>query len=123
MELSQLYGFDLVITPNSQLELVDGAEQTYQRILRRLMTNPGQYLFAPDYGAGLGLYVGQNLTVALEHQIKGVITKQMFKEDTVAQSPRPVISLSQNGSQLIVSITYAVKPSGLIYTLSFTAGA
>lgn len=123
MELNQQYGFDLVITPNSQLGVVDGTQETYQRILRRLMTNPGQYLFAPDYGAGLGIYVGANLNSALEHQIKGVITTQMFKEDTVAQSPRPVISLSQNGTQLTVSITYAIKPSGLVYTLSFTVGA
>jgi len=123
MELYQNYGFDLQLLPNAQLELVDNGLETQQRILRRLMTNPGAYLFAPDYGAGLGLYIGQNLSNALEHQIKGVITRQMFLENTVVQSPPPKISLSQNGTQLTVSITYIAKSSGNVYTLSFTVGA
>ena len=123
MELYQEYGFDIQLLPNSQLELVGEPLQTQQRILRRLMTSPESYLFAPEYGAGLGLYIGQNLSVALEHQIIGVIRAQMFMENTVAQSPPPAVSLSQNGTQLTVSITYALKASGNVYTLSFTVRA
>lgn len=123
MELYQNYGFDLQLLPNAQLALVDNGLETQQRILRRLLTNPGAYLFAPEYGAGLGLYVGQNLSDALAHQINGDITRQMFLENTVVQSPPPKISLSQNGTQLTVSITYTAKSSGNVYTLSFTVGA
>jgi len=120
MEYANVYGFDLELSQNATIRLVTGEEETQQRIIRRLLTPPGSYVFHPDYGAGLGGYVGENLSGALERQLKGLIIRQMFLEESVARSPFPKILLKPTGNGLEISITYASRNTEQVYTLSFT---
>lgn len=119
MELYHYFGSGLVLSSNAQLRLIDGDLETKQRIYRRLLTNQKGYLWHTSYGAGLPQYVGRPLTPALEKEIKGVITRNIFQENTVSQSPPPSISLNQSGNILYCTINYTSKTTGLIYTLSF----
>lgn len=58
-DLAHYFGNDLSVSAAGDLLAVDGDTKTQQRILRRLLTNPGDMMFHPDYGAGLGQWVGK----------------------------------------------------------------
>ncbi len=52
-------GGDLSTSPTGDLRPVENTERGKQRVLRRLITNPGDYIYHPTYGAGLGQKVGE----------------------------------------------------------------
>lgn len=104
------FGDDVQFDVNGDLETVDGSLYTKQRIVKRLLTVPGSYLWQPDYGAGVGQYIGQNLTPDLYQLLQGLIISQVLKESAVAQNPKPTVkitSINQQGvSGLQVDIMY-----------------
>ncbi len=52
------WGGDLVVGSGGDLVLSVGSDMVSQRVLRRLLTNPGDYLWNLDYGGGLAQFVG-----------------------------------------------------------------
>ena len=63
----------------------DGAALTQQRVLRRLLTNPGDYIWQLGYGAGLGQFVGRPGVPAA---IAGVAGAQILLEAAVMAALR-----------------------------------
>lgn len=121
-DLFQYWGDDLNTSNTQDLLAVSGPIMGRQRVLRRLLTNQGDYLFNPTYGAGLPAYVGQTTDVA---KITALILSQMLLESVVAPSPPPVITVgpatvTTDATALQVSIEYTDAPSGEPQTLSFS---
>ena len=114
------YGGDLAIGPGGDRAIVDAARLGQQRVLRRLLTNPGDYLWNAQYGAGLAQFVGQPASAA---RIKSVIRSQIFQEAAVAASPAPVISVqaAADGS-VTAQVQYADSAGGQTQALSFAVG-
>ena len=111
------FGADLAIGPTGDIACVDGALLGQQRVLRRLLTSPGDYLWALDYGAGLGRFVGETVDAA---RIEAVIRGQMFKEAAVARQPEPVVEVSGDAAgRVYVQIRYA-DAGGSTRLLSFS---
>ena len=52
MDLSHYWGGDLSVSPSGDFATVDGQELGVQRIVRRLMTAPGELVYHPKYGGG-----------------------------------------------------------------------
>lgn len=120
-DAAQLYGGDLSIAAAGDLATVDGPVLGQQRVLRRLLTNPGDYLWNPGYGAGLGQFVGRPANAA---RIRSVIRSQLFQESVVAQTPAPTIDVAIDPAGTIsVAIAYADAATRATQTLSFTVGA
>lgn len=114
------FGGDLAVGPAGDIAVASGSELGQQRVLRRLLTSPGDYIWAMDYGAGLGRFVGQPVDAA---QIEAVIRGQMFKEAAVARQPEPVVEVSADqAGAVFVQIRYADAETGTTETLSFTVG-
>ncbi|MCX7382760.1 MAG: phage tail protein [Alphaproteobacteria bacterium] len=104
------YGGDLAIGPSGDIALARGSESGQQRVLRRLLTNPGDYLWSPTYGAGLGRFVGQPVAAP---QIEAVIRGQMFKEAVVARQPEPVIAVvADQAGKVFAEVRYADAAGG-----------
>jgi len=121
MDCNQVFGSDLNVASNGDVLLTDGETLSQQRVLRRLMTNPGTYIQDLSYGAGVGQFVGQPLTAALLLEIKGLITSQMYLETSVSQNPPPTISITaQTNGDLYCSIQYINAQTTTLQTLSFT---
>jgi hypothetical protein len=118
-DLSHLWGNDLALSPTGDLATTDVPGLTQQRVLRRLLTNPGDYIWSLDYGAGLANFVGQpGAASAIGAAIRG----QIFKETAVAQTPEPVIQLQPDPvGNLYVHVRYADAQTGITQTLAFTA--
>jgi hypothetical protein len=115
-DLNHYVGGDLSLSPTGDLSTVSGMERGKQRILRRLITNPGDYLFHPEYGAGLGRYVGALVNIP---EVIALIRGQILQEDCVARTLAPVIRVSAQNDTLAVTISYTDAPSGEPVTLSF----
>lgn len=121
-ELNHFWGGDLATGPTGDVAVVSGTLRGQQRVLRRLLTNPGDYIFHPTYGAGLPGFVGQPIDPA---KIVAVIRSQLMLEASVSKLPAPVISVKQLASDptgITVSIKYNDSATNQPVVLSFNVG-
>lgn len=122
-DLYHFWGTDLSASASGDLLSVAGTQRGQQRVLRRLLTNPGDYIFQPEYGAGLPRFLGQPIDT---QKITAAVLAQMVLEDAVAQSPAPTVVVAQVGSDntaFSVNIAYTDAATSKPVTLSFTVGA
>jgi hypothetical protein len=75
-DIAHQWGSDLMVGPTGDVAVAGPAAVGRQRLLRRLLTNPGEYIWQPDYGAGLSRFIGQPANAL---QIRAVIRSQIFK--------------------------------------------
>jgi phage baseplate assembly protein W len=113
-----LWGTDLDISATGDIATTTASALGMQRVLRRLLTNPGDYIWQPDYGGGLAQYVGVPADISA---IKARIRSQIFMEAAVARLPEPAIDVqgTTDGS-VYVSIRYVDSTSGQTQILSFS---
>lgn len=104
MDVFHWWQGDLAAAPNGDLALVDGITLGTQRVIRRLMTNPGEYIWHPDYGAGIPQRIGK---ISDARVIAAVIKSQIYLEPHVAKSPPPTITVTPilNGVEVLISYT------------------
>lgn len=115
-DLFHVFGNDLNVSANGDLLTADTVNLSQQRVIRRLLTNAGDYIWQPTYGAGLPQKVGDPFDVST---INAIITGQMYLEDTVVQTPPPVINVSSFPNGMFVDISYTEADSGAPAVLSF----
>lgn len=120
-DASHKWGSDLVIGATGDIATATGSMLGQQRVLRRLLTNPGDYIWQLDYGAGLARFIGQPTNPL---QIKAVIRSQIFKEATVARQPEPLIDVqvAPGGASgtVYVYIRYVDAQSSQTQVISFS---
>ncbi len=110
MDLDHTFGGDIGFGPTGDLATVSGAAEGEQRVLRRLLTNPFADVWNPDYGAGLGLFVGQ---AGADSSIRAIALQQMYLEAAVSQSPPPVIAVAPfPDGTVVLSVAYTDADTG-----------
>ncbi len=123
-DLAHQWGADLSVGATGDLAVVSGPALGQQRVLRRLLTNPGDYIWQLDYGAGLARFIGQPVNTL---QISAVMRSQIFKEAAVARQPEPIVDVqvSPGGAAgtVYVHIRYADAASSRTQVLSFGVSA
>lgn len=119
-DLSLVWRQDIVSGATGDLALASGPMLVQQRLLRRLLTNPGDYIWSLGYGAGLNKLVGSpsNLTA-----IRAAIRSQVFLESGVSRLPEPDIEV-QSGvdGSVYVQIRYVDATSRSTQLLTFMLG-
>lgn len=109
-DLHHEFGSDLVVGAGGDLLTASGALLGQQRVLRRLLTNPGDYIWNLSYGAGLPAMVGQIID---SPRIAGIARSQMLQEAAVAQSPPPTVRVTGTPLGVVTAtITYADAGTG-----------
>jgi hypothetical protein len=109
-DASLVFGGDLAIDSGGDLALATGSALTEQRVLRRLLTNPGDYIWQLSYGAGLGQFVG---AAGAAGAVAAVARTQMAAESRVAASPLPQITVDTgNPAGIALTIAYQDALSG-----------
>jgi phage baseplate assembly protein W len=111
---------DLSASSTGDLLACSGVEQGKQRVLRRLLTNPGDYIWHPDYGAGLARQVGELADIK---RVRALIRGQMLQEAAVAQSPEPEITVIQIQGGLQCAIRYTDAGTQAPVSLNFNVNA
>ncbi len=119
-DIDHTIGGDLSISAAGDLLTADGLALSQQRVLRRLLTNPGDYLWHPEYGGGLPAKVGQTEDVPA---ITAVIRSQMALEATVVQNPAPHVAVTDIPNGIAANIQYTEADSGLTSVLRFDTTA
>ena len=115
-DISHVFGNDLTISPSGDIATSDGPALGLERVLRRLLTMAGDYIWQPDYGAGLPAAVGQ---VAQPARIKAVIRAQMLQENAVARTPPPQISVTSSPDGTVTAnVQYVNAETGTTQTLN-----
>lgn len=106
-DLYQWYGGDVSSSATGDFQAVTGDTRSQQRIVRRLCTNPGDYIFHPEYGGGLPKLIGSNASVS---DVKAIVQSQMRLEDSILQLPAPVVTVTPitNGMQIQIQYTDAL---------------
>jgi hypothetical protein len=103
-DLALVFGNDLTVDATGDLATIDGTEEGVERILRRLLTNPAEYIWNTTYGAGLPQFLGDPVNVT---KIQAVVRRQMLLEQIVVRDPPPVISVSARAdNSVFVTIQY-----------------
>jgi hypothetical protein len=118
-DIFHYWGSDLASDNSGDVQTVDGTLRGQQRILRRLMTNPGDYVWDLTYGAGLPGYLGGPADI---EKITATIRGTLALEDAVAKSPPAQITvtpLSSDQTGFFVQINYNDAPSNQPVVLSF----
>ncbi len=103
VDLYHYIGGDLSINADGSLRVAKDTDLGQQRVLRRLLTNPGDYIWHQDYGAGLPRSVGSITDIA---QIKALIRQHMFLEPAVSRTPDPIINVTAIADGVSVDIKY-----------------
>jgi hypothetical protein len=88
IDIYHQFGNDLFADSTGGLALVQDSLTTTQRIYRRLVTNPGDYLWNLSYGGGLRSLVGDP---ANDATIESIVRDQLALESTVAPMPSPTV--------------------------------
>ena len=100
-----VWGEDCSSSETGDLRVVGRPELGTERVLRRLLTNPGAYVWHPEYGAGLARFVGRPVDAV---GMQALIRAQMRLEAAVAREPEPVIDVrAEVTGTLSVQIRYA----------------
>ena len=116
-DISHFWGGDISVSSAGDLLRVNGATRSQQRVLRRLLTNPGEYLSHPTYGGGIAGLVGSN---ASPTYIASLIRGQMMMESSVSKAVPPVIKVTPITGGVQVSISYTALPDQQPVALNFT---
>jgi hypothetical protein len=116
------WGSDLVVDSSGDLALSTGSSTVSQRIFRRLLTNPGDYLWNLDYGGGLGQYVGAPTNPTT---IQASVRTQLLLETAVPTTPAPQVTASvvdtANG-YVLATITYTDPSTSVPVQLNISTG-
>ncbi|MDE8348943.1 MAG: hypothetical protein POG74_05585 [Acidocella sp.] len=117
-DFSLWFGGDLSVGPTGDIALADNSVLAEQRVLRRLLTNAGDYIWQLGYGAGLGQFVGRPGAPAI---IAGITRTQMLLEAGVAATPAPVIVAdSAVDGTVNLAVQYADANTAAVRSLSFS---
>ncbi|HBK05778.1 MAG TPA: phage tail protein [Acetobacteraceae bacterium] len=122
LDIFHNWGEDLKVGNGGDLALSSGSDTINQRVLRRLLTNPGDYIWNLDYGGGLGKLVGQPVN---SRQIEAVISTQILQEAAIPVSPAPrIVTTVTDAAQgnVAVNITYSDPGSSNPVTLNLNVG-
>jgi hypothetical protein len=116
------WGADLAVGSGGDIALASGSNVLSQRVCRRLLTNPGDYLWNLDYGGGLARFIGQP---ARSTEIEAVITSQLLLETAIPTMPAPQVTTTvadvANG-YVIANISYVDPTSQSAVTLNVSTG-
>lgn len=118
-DFDHVWGGDIKLSPTGDIATVSGFERSRQRVLRRLMTIPREYiweLLPEPYGGGVPAQIGRNLDLA---KLKALIGGQMLLEESVAQDPAPTVLLRPIAKGVAATVNYLSLPDKQPVSLQF----
>lgn len=103
-DISAATGPDMVVTPAGDWKPVTGREALRQSLLRRYLTNPGEWATLPDYGAGLRAFIKAKNTKANRDKIIANLKTQTLADDRVARVSTVTVERTEDVTKFSVTI-------------------
>lgn len=115
------WGDDIQFSASGDDLLASDVTELNQSIIRELLTSPGDYIWHPTYGAGLGRFVGKALSTEQFAEVKALIRNVVLSKADIQKQPDPDISFQADATGLLsVQIIYVYAPTGQAQTLTFS---
>lgn len=118
-DLFHYWNNDLVAGADGDLLAADGTVETPQRILRRLMSNPGDYIWDLLYGAGLPAKIGDPVDVPGS---QAIIASQLLLEEGVARNPQPTVNVTPQANGASARLRYndalSATPQAFVFDIN-----
>lgn len=102
-----------IVTPAGDLKQATGREALRQALLRRLLTNPGDWKTNQTFGVGARLYVKARNTPAARAQLEAAIRAQFLQDKRVASVDLVIVTPLADGSDGI-QISIITTPVGTL---------
>lgn len=106
---------DYVTTPDGDLTLVTGREALRQSLIRRLITEPGEWAMVPEYGVGAVSFVKAKNSPATRAELESRIRSQFLRDPRVHSVDIVTVTPLDDGSPG-VKISIQVTPKGRLRT-------
>jgi len=106
---------DYVVTSAGDWAVVTGREALRQSLMRRTITNPGEWPTLPDYGVGARQYVKARNTASVRAELESRIRSQYLRDPRVHSVDLVTVAQLADGSPGIV-ISVLVTPRGRLRT-------
>jgi hypothetical protein len=123
IDISHEWGEDLRLSASGDLLTSAQHETTRQKLVRRLLTNPGDDLWNLEFGLGLGYYVGRTIDV---REIEAKVRSQLSREPNVAAIPPARVEVESDGvepgGRCVLRISYVDKSTGSAKTATLSLG-
>jgi hypothetical protein len=108
------WGGDLVVADNGDIALaIDSLTNpiaTQQRILRLILTNPGDCLQFPWYGSGIRESIGAMISTKLLSDFNARITQALATDTGIEKNPAPIVSVTTDNVALVfIDVSVALK--------------
>lgn len=100
-----------VISPSGDLTLVTGREALRQSLIRRILTDPGEWPSLPDYGVGARQYVKGKNTASKRAELETRIRAQFLRDPRVLRVDLVTVAQLPDGKPGIV-ISAIITPRG-----------
>ena len=118
--LGQGWAFPPCVEADGEIEIVAFEEDIRQAILIILMTDRGERVMRPDFGAGLNAFVFEPLNETTKQ-----LVKQRVEESLIDWEPRIIVeevnvTLDQAEiGKLLIAVTYRVRATNTLHNLVY----
>ena len=107
-DLRKASGANYEVTPAGDWKTVQGAEALRQAIIRRIMTDPGEWAALPDYGVGARMFVKARNTRATRDELSERIRGQLIQDPRIESVETVDVAITSES----LRISVVVQPKG-----------
>lgn len=100
-----------IVTPAGDLALASGREALRQSLLRRTITDPGEWQTLPDYGVGARQFVKGKNTAAEQAELTTRVRAQYLRDPRVKSVDLVIVTPLEDGSPGL-RLSVQVTPAG-----------
>ena len=101
-----------IVTPAGDWLAVSGITALRQSLLRRTITNPGEWKTKPNYGVGARLYVKAKDTPSMRSELSGRIRTQYLQDQRVEAVNQIAIDKVVDGIGPVLRLNVVYTPRG-----------
>ncbi len=117
------YGTDFILDPSGGIQAATGWDEARQFIIRLLLTNPqetlqdgtvvpAEYLWHPDFGLGLRVFLGQLAQPGVIEAIRNKAFQALLSNPVIAKTPPPIVTASIVAPFVLQLLTDVVLANG-----------
>lgn len=97
---------DLAVTAGGDWVPVSDDEALRQAVIRRIITNPGEWQTLPDFGAGARLFLKAKNTPSARQELEERIRGQLSQDVRVGRVTQVVVEFLDSGQGLRISVQF-----------------
>lgn len=100
---------DYVVSPAGDYQAITGVEALRQSLIRRIITNPGEWKTLPNFGVGARQYVKAKNTQAVRDELAQRVKAQCSADPRVEKVSQVIIEQLSEGAGLKINVEVTAR--------------